>query len=837
MIPLILLGLQKPAFDFDVQSGTGLTIRANGVPVVRGSWFQYYEQGYTKGYYASIGAQQSIRAVDSNTVRMTFEQGPANGEAVFRRSGNTLKTDYTFNWTGGGTVLVEAGNLVWAPAFDKGTLAANGKPTRKLDSFLYSEPGIQQRRFSPDASSYELDSPIVHLDVSSPSPLTFFDARGYNQPWAEGTQVWWLGDLALEASKDLPAKLSMEWTIEPKAVPAAKPLTVAAKAVAVPDAQVPDTSLPLLIPKPKTNQMRFEKPIVYTGRFNYPAGRVRFMDDFKIALKRKFVLPAVDPKAKPIDVDAGVSKLGFKPGGYRITIGPNSITVLGEEDEGLRNGWRRLAQLAFVKDGKVMLPTGTLLDQPSVKWRGVHLFVGPQALTFQRNLWSRVLLPLGFNNVVLQCERTDWKSLPGTSTAMTMKREDLTKLFSTYREWLVEPTPLIQSWGHMEWMFANGKNTELAFNKDVLYSIDPRNPEARTTISAIWDEAATLFKPKAMHFGLDEVDMRGWPGDPELVTKIWEDYIPYLSNIAKRHQASMMLWGDKMLAPGEAADAALGDSKEDAARRRAALPAGTIVADWHYKADLSPRTFYPSLQLFKREKMVPIASGWYQPENIKGLATAADIEKVGYLQTTWAGYESNEASMLANMPQFAAMLLAAEYAWGGREENPDRLGYDPTEQFRRMYFGTPSRVTPSKGTFLMVGEPQGEATIDDVRFQKIQPLSLSSALASLGSSMISIPIKTAAGTLCLAVDTTSAANSGEPVAEVEVALANGKTAKRLIRYGQDVRADTDHAATTVAPRKDGLSMVRLSLPSAASKITVRPLSPFAGLRIHGMTIL
>ena len=68
-----------------------------------------------------------------------------------------------------------------------------------------------------------------------------------------------------------------------------------------------------------------------------------------------------------------------------------------------------------------------------VQWRGVHLFVGPNALEFHKQLWTNVLLPLGYNKVVLQCEQTEWKCLPNLKGGISMQRDDLAKLCEWYR--------------------------------------------------------------------------------------------------------------------------------------------------------------------------------------------------------------------------------------------------------------------------------------------------------------------------------------------------------------------------------------------------------------------
>jgi hypothetical protein len=447
-----------------------------------------------------------------------------------------------------------------------------------------------------------------------------------------------------------------------------------------------------LIPKPtKTVQLDFAKPLVLTRNYTFPAGRVRFWTDFETALKLRFEVPK--PSGAAIAVDGGEARMGFEPGGYKITITPKAISVLGQDDEGIRHGMSRLAQLAFVHNGKLSLPTGYLSDEPRVRWRGVHLFVGPSALEFHKKLWRNVLLPMGFNKVVLQCEQTAWDTLPGTTTPITMSKKDLKALFDWYRSVGVEPIPLIQSFGHMEWFFRNGQNLELAYNREVPYTIDVRKPEAQRKLATLWAEAAELLQPKTVHFGSDEVDMRGFaPGSEALVTEMWKQHMPFLGELAKELKVRMMVWGDNALAPGEAVDATHGVSKAVAEERRRAIPRGTMIADWHYKADPNPAAFYPTLQLWEREGFSPIASTWNRPENIRGFHLAAALERCGTLQTTWAGYESSEAAMLKAQDQFSAMVLAGDYSWSARQDDLDELGYDPKQVFERMYFGKPQPV-------------------------------------------------------------------------------------------------------------------------------------------------
>ena len=341
--------------------------------------------------------------------------------------------------------------------------------------------------------------------------------------------------------------------------------------------------------------------------------------------------------------------------------------------------------------GKLVLHTNGLVQvgsksqKPKVAWRGVHLFVGPNALTFHKKLWTRVLLPLGFNKVVLQCEQTEWKCLPNLRGGINIKRNDLRQLCNWYRSKGVEVIPLVQSFGHIPWLTTKGVNIDLVLNQKVPFAVDPRNPKVKALYQKLWDEVIEATKPKTVHFGLDEIDFRGFPPEPGLLTKLWKIQVPMLAKIASKHHVTMMLWGDELLAPGEGAAPHTAKSVAEAKERRSVIPKWSFICDWHYQKNPDPKLYATSLALFRQEGFRPIASSWFEPENIRGFALAAINHGAGTLQTTWAGYESSEKAMNQNLKQFSAMVLAADYAWTGRAEMPNKLGYDPTAVFRQLY--------------------------------------------------------------------------------------------------------------------------------------------------------
>jgi hypothetical protein len=802
-----------------LQPRTGLTIQAGDLPIVSGSWFQYYAPGWTKGYYSSSYNDQKV--TDMQSVFLGDER--VKGSQKVKVSGNTVSVASDFNWDADIPALAEVCVAMLPTSIYRGSLKADGKDSRWNGAPLLGKD-VEDRKLCPDAKVFEFTTAFGTVRIESDIALTLFDARGYPQDFADGKSLLWLGVSDLKLARGKPAVLNVSYRIEAKPAPEpAKPIVAAS-----PDSGprlTPEPKPAPLIPEPKVNQMSYERPMVLSGSYSYPAGIVRYWDKFKAAVQARY--PDFKVLPKQIKVDGGVSKLNLKPGGYRIQIGDDWVSVLGEEEEGVRNGLRRLLDLTFVKDGKVMLPTGLLLDQPSLNWRGIHLFVGPNALAFQKKLWTNVLLPMGFNKVVLQCEQTAWNAIPGTRTPITMRREDLKALFDWYRSQGVEPIPLIQSLGHMEWLFANGQNLDLAFNRNLPYAIDPRKPEAQAKIGQIWDEAIELLKPKTIHFGLDEIDMRGFPHDDELVTQIWEKQLPFLAGIAKKHGVEMMLWGDMALAPKEASDAANAPSQEHAVRRRAAIPKRTLIADWHYTAKLSQ-----TLQLWKDEGMKPVASAWYRPDNIQAFGLQALTTSSGTLQTTWAGYESNEEGMRANLIQFSAMLLAAEMSWGGGKEPLDKTGYDANTEFVRLFDAKPIRLDGSPTASVGSGPV---SVVAGVPFRSLQ-ITLQSTLKSdleAGAASVSLPLTGSATEVAFRLSSVATAQDGLIVGEIRLDYADGTASTRTLRYGQDFRAAEDTRSIINAPA--GVLRVRVEKPLKGVQILQK--NSWIGLQVLGVVVI
>lgn len=789
-----------------VESQRGFTLKIAGIPLVRGSWFQYFEPGWTKGYYSSNWNSQEVqKGPDGYTVRFRGADGRASGTQQYKLVGNRVVIEYEFRWAGEKPVQVElCAGMLWAPAMAAGSLQVDGVRLRNLSVASPPRAELTARTFGV-GTKLGWQGPLGSIEVNAQEPLRLFDARGYDQEWAQNRELFWLGTSDLHIEPNVPKRLRVEFALGLATRRKAPPVTLTAKTS--PTVISPDLRQAAVVPTPKE--------VDFAGRMVPKQAWITDKPAYTKVLREELALrweSFPEPRsADPLVTLRIDSRL--PPEGFALAITDHGVVLAGSDERGWLHGLRLLPRLASPLNGHLSLAKGTLKDWPAIAWRGAHLFVGPRAEEFQQRLWTRVLLPMRLNHVILQCERTDWKSVPGIKSPITMPRESLARLFDWYRSRRVEPIPMIQSFGHMEWLFANGKNRDAAFNPEVLYSVDPRKPATRAILNAVWDEAVDLLKPTAIHFGLDEVNMRGWPENPQLVTDLWTQQLAFLGAIAERHRKPMMLWGDMALDKSEAPDAQNGDSLGHATSRRRAIPKGSTITDWHYRADDRPETFTPVLELWKREGFQVIASGWYRPENIRGLAAAAAKAKAGYLQTTWAGYESFEGSLFANFAQYSAFVRAGQAAWTGSSQEPL---FNADEMFRDLMYGRPKLVSAKQALKVEVGAA---------------PLELDSLLSGKGASGIEIRLPKAERfrALRLELETYATGDEGEAVGIV----ATDKASFPLL-YGRHVRSSSDRLPVLFA---DSDGVLEIPLRGIVSSIKFRPLSNYLGLRIKQITVI
>ena len=510
---------------------------------------------------------------------------------------------------------------------------------------------------------------------------------------------------------------------------------------------------------------------------------------------------------------------------YQIKPTRKGFIIKHNSIEGLNYAIETLVSASTLNENGVVFPIFEVEDYPSLEWRGVHMFTGPESLTFHKQMYKNVLFPLKANKIVLQCEQAEWVCFPELHNSISVPLEDLKSEFEFLRENNVEPIPLIQSLGHMEWFFKPRSTRHLSINPEYPYTLNPFLDEAQRAIKSIWKEAVALLNPSTIHFGLDEIGMIGYNSDEYFQVQIFKKQMSYLNEFAQSENLNFMIWGDMGLAPGDAIDATNGINKDFSDQIRKSIPEGIYITDWHYKPSIDKNNYISSLKLWKENGNLPIASTWFHPDNIYGFTHAAIEEGSGTLQTTWADFESSEKNMLKNIEQFGAYILSLDYSWSGKETIPEKLKYDPVLEWVNRFYSQP---VPING--LHAYELTTNLNFCDISDENIQ--------SSFKTKIIELDNKMSVDGIQFDGVTNKILPEGSLVAEIGFFENDIEKFIFRIKYGTEIRSLNDSRplySSLTKSKKNKLT--RLIEQTSINKLIVKQINPAAGLNINQLRFL
>jgi hypothetical protein len=707
----------------------GLQITYDGVPVIRGSLLQIF----------AINSRDSFSSGRGGRVLPFSESGTNQHVIVYDHPHSIFQGRVACKVTDKDSVTLTMDGLWKQPEAARFEWAAGRLWSQGLEDAEWiaeeSSGSVKQGKLAPNPTSDDWRSAILaqgfrtfqfrgrayHLTISAgnDSPdILVFDGRRSRANWAQGGRYLWLGFVDSPVPSHMPFKRSLTLKFTPIPFAAGETVQYTTPLVPLPKHPPRDTKPPVIIPAPKQaafSRVHFTLTPQTKVYCQLPNDRriqravTQFRSDFGNLPRAtgkwtgKGILIAVPSGATRTDHWLTARALSVyhddKPGWrelYQIRVTRNYIVVLGRTAAGAFYGLQTLRQLAKRTNTGIEFHGAEILDWPSLTFRGAHLFVGNRARPYHQKLISRIFSRYKLNHLVLQCEYVRWDTDPSIAVDFSMSKKDLIADVEYARTHFMEVSPLINSLGHAEWMFKNGRNLDLAEDPVTPYAVRVRKPETHAFLRSIIDEALEIFKPNWFHIGHDEVSLFGrYPFRPESIsagstlqeaeTNLFLENVHRLHSHLQGRSVKTMLWGDMLLNRSESSDmAANAPTPEIARQRREGLPFDVVIADWHYSPE--PKERYKSLQVFQSHGFPVIATTWYNPENIYHFARAAIEQKaLGLLQSTWAGYNSHEGVLKTEMRQFVAFILAAEYAWSGNPLPPDRLPYRAEQIFKELW--------------------------------------------------------------------------------------------------------------------------------------------------------
>ncbi|MBT4500810.1 MAG: family 20 glycosylhydrolase, partial [Gemmatimonadetes bacterium] len=415
----------------------------------------------------------------------------------------------------------------------------------------------------------------------------------------------------------------------------------------------------------------------------------------------------------------GHLKLPESAEGYLLHVDGNVAAISAKTGRGIFHGATTLVQLVTLDETGMALRGAAIRDWPSLPFRGIHCLSGRDTADEISRALRTLMARFKINNLVWECEYIIWDSAPEIAHShYGMPKPDAAMVVQAAKENLVEITPLVQSLGHSEWIFVNGRNLDIAEDPETPYAYCPTNERSYDFIFSVYEEALELFDhPAIFHIGHDEVTMRGrfpWRSRKtgKSVTELVLADIDRLKSWFDERGVRLMMWGDMFLTQGEAPDATFAHTAAEAQERRALLPKDILIADWHYNP--VPPEKYTSLQIWKDAGFTVVGAPWYNPVNIRNhTLQAIEVGAEGMLQTTWAGFnfkiDGNEQAWF----QYYAYITAAHYFWSGDQSAPDELPFRPQDAFLKAWFGDRPLRQPKEGFFVDLSPVANRSLSDD----------------------------------------------------------------------------------------------------------------------------
>ena len=372
-----------------------------------------------------------------------------------------------------------------------------------------------------------------------------------------------------------------------------------------------------------------------------------------------------------IEVGEGIPE---SPEGYLLRITPKGVTIRSATERGAFYGLQTL-RVARGKEGPFRALE--IRDWPDFKFRGLHTKSNSGTFQLYSQILEKVAAPLKLNAFMLECQYVRWDTLGGAKHPRGMSKEDFVRLARVAHENYIDFIPLQQTLSHNQWLFANGRNLELAEDPDangVPYNYNPSDPRVYQLLEKVFDELIAASGTPYLHIGHDEIDDWGrvrFPHRPENVKlgakELFRRDVMWHHDYAKRKNVKLMLWHDALLAksePGTAVAGAIGGTET----LRKELPRDLVICVWSYR----PRNKYREIDYFLKDGYPVIGCTWeHTPGSDRGNIgrfTRYCLDKpgvLGMLETTWSHF-GTETMLNSHFFQATACVTAAANFWNSK---------------------------------------------------------------------------------------------------------------------------------------------------------------------------
>lgn len=357
---------------------------------------------------------------------------------------------------------------------------------------------------------------------------------------------------------------------------------------------------------------------------------------------------------------------------YRLSIGEDGVSVVGETEAGLFCGIQTLRQV--VRQGGAALPFMEIWDYPDIANRGYYLDVTRcriPTLAYLKETVDRLAF-YKINQFQLYIEHTylfeDLSEVWRDDTPLTA--EDILELDAYCRARCIDLVPSVASFGHLYKVLRTRtyrhlgelpEQADLPFSfvdRMAHHTLDVTNEESMRFAKKLISEYMELFTSKYFNVCADETFDLGKGRSREYAKqygteRIYIDFVKELCEFVVEKGRTPMFWGDIIC------------GFPDAVRE---LPPETICLNWGYAPDQSDESTRKLAKAGAVQYCCPAVVGWSMLanrlhdayENIRRMCTYANqYGAVGVLTTDWGDYGH------ISHPDFSVpgMIYGAAFSW------------------------------------------------------------------------------------------------------------------------------------------------------------------------------
>ncbi|MEX2718624.1 MAG: family 20 glycosylhydrolase [Candidatus Sigynarchaeum springense] len=417
--------------------------------------------------------------------------------------------------------------------------------------------------------------------------------------------------------------------------------------------------------------------------------------DFKDEYERGFFLYATAEEALPESFpDMLVGALARCKGeGYHLQVQARSLFLCAHTTRGFYNGVITIQQSsdAFQVDSnpetgkkEIIMPEMDVDDHPDLELRAVHVDLKRQmhSLEYLKD-YIRLLARFKINAIVWEWEdKFPFKRRPEIKHPLAFNSQEATELVELCLAHGIEAIPLVQTYGHLEFVLKKDQYAHLKEDRNASYDPDHtldacamQDETMRLIEDMIADVVSYHHRSRYIHIGGDEVYTMGScekckayineHGNGDAITgksKLYTMHMNRVIKVVKGFGKIPMLWHDYLLKY----PAYIDELDKDA-----------VVVYWMYGKDKSPADFAKEIEFFKKKGFkVLVASSvnsdfqYAIPNYDLRFQNIHDLNKalmqnttwsVGALATNWAGCR---APMETSVP---AVLFFADASWNTRQ--------------------------------------------------------------------------------------------------------------------------------------------------------------------------